>query len=242
MRARLNRSAPPLPPPSGKSCGSSGSRRLRIGASISSLAVFSPLSLRAGTDAVGSSPRLARVGLVSFLGMARSVARTWARRVSDKRPIARTTLFLVAACGLGFAAVAGAPDPIHSRDCEAARARLEHALDEAAGKRAGADARLALARKQAGEACLGSDTGARVRVGAPDPAITVRPAEIEAPRTLPVAPPTPPLPAPAAPAAVTTCDPGGCWTSDGTRVNRIGSQLIGPRGACTLQAGQVQCP
>jgi hypothetical protein len=66
VRARLNRSAPPLPPPSAKSCASSGSRDLRCGASISSLALLSPMSLRAGTDDVGASPSFARVGLVSW--------------------------------------------------------------------------------------------------------------------------------------------------------------------------------
>jgi hypothetical protein len=39
---------------------------LRCGAAISSLALFSPMSLMAGTDAVGPSPRFARVGLVSW--------------------------------------------------------------------------------------------------------------------------------------------------------------------------------
>src|SRR5471030_698953 len=34
---------------------------------------------------------------------------------------------------------------------------------------------------------------------------------------------------------VTQCDPSGCWTSDGVRLNRLGPLLIGPSGACTVQ-------
>jgi hypothetical protein len=60
-------------------------------------------------------------------------------------------------------------------------------------------------------------------------------------------PPVPAAPAPppqgSRPAAVTTCDPGGCWDSDGRRLNSVGPQLIAPRGrACNVQAGVVLCP
>ncbi len=62
--ARLNASPPPPPPPSRSRAHPAG-RAAACGDSTSSLAVFSPISLRAGTDEVGWSPCLARVGLVS---------------------------------------------------------------------------------------------------------------------------------------------------------------------------------
>ena len=73
-----------------------------------------------------------------------------------------------------------------------------------------------------------------VRYVVPPPVIeTVRP---------PVIAPSAPAVDAAKPAAVTACDPGGCWDSQGRRLERIGPQLTGPRGACTVQAGVVQCP
>jgi len=58
------------------------------------------------------------------------------------------------------------------------------------------------------------------------PAINPAPAPVQVPR-----PPT-----------ITSCDPGGCWTSDGTRLNRMGPELTGPRGICNPQAGTANCP
>jgi hypothetical protein len=65
VRLRLNASAPPLPPPSAKSWGSSRLRRGFCGASVMVLELFSPMSGRAGTDWVGASPRTARLELVA---------------------------------------------------------------------------------------------------------------------------------------------------------------------------------
>ena len=42
--------------------------------------------------------------------------------------------------------------------------------------------------------------------------------------------------------AVTACDPNGCWTSEGTRLPRMGPQLMGPNGLCTAQGGFAYCP
>jgi len=44
------------------------------------------------------------------------------------------------------------------------------------------------------------------------------------------------------PVAITTCDAGGCWDSQGHRLNFMGPMLIGPQGLCSLQAGAVHCP
>jgi hypothetical protein len=46
----------------------------------------------------------------------------------------------------------------------------------------------------------------------------------------------------AAPVAITSCDSGGCWTSDGSRLQRLGPTLWGPRGACSVVGAVVRCP
>ncbi len=62
-----------------------------------------------------------------------------------------------------------------------------------------------------------------------------------APTLPPVALPAPPLAIPR-PTVITTCDPAGCWDSDGRRLNNMGPLLMGPRGPCTLQGGVANCP
>jgi hypothetical protein len=52
----------------------------------------------------------------------------------------------------------------------------------------------------------------------------------------------PPVAVPRAAAVITTCDPGGCWDSEGRRLNHLGPMLVGPRGLCNLQAGIANCP
>jgi hypothetical protein len=39
-----------------------------------------------------------------------------------------------------------------------------------------------------------------------------------------------------------TCDPGGCWTNDGTHLRHVPPSLAGPGGLCTQQGGLVFCP
>jgi hypothetical protein len=64
--------------------------------------------------------------------------------------------------------------------------------------------------------------------------ITAEPAQ-----PVPARPASPPI---EPPPVVTACDLGGCWDSNGTRLNRAGPQLIGPRGACTTVGATVYCP
>lgn len=80
-----------------------------------------------------------------------------------------------------------------------------------------------------------------VPVTVPGAQFVVPPPVIDGPRPPPVAPPPPPLDIPK-PAAITTCDPGGCWDSQGRRLDRSGPLLMGPHGACVVQAGVVRCP
>jgi hypothetical protein len=55
--------------------------------------------------------------------------------------------------------------------------------------------------------------------------------------------PAAPLPRVDAPVTITSCDLTGCWTSDGTRLQKIGpNQLLGPRGFCSTAGAAVSCP
>jgi hypothetical protein len=150
-------------------------------------------------------------------------------------------LLAMAATG-ALRAQASETDPLSSSECAAARGELEKVLSEP-GRKA-RDERLLRARQQVVAACLGSESGGRERSGAPQPAQVVPPV------LPPVRPAPPPLPtiAPAPPpvavprAAITTCDPAGCWDSEGRRLNNMGPLLVGPRGLCTLQGGVLNCP
>ena len=259
---RRKASPPPPPPPSRKSCGSRGSRRRRgSGASISSLALLSPLSPGAGTDLVGWSPRLARLGLVSereamdvnAMRWLQPRQRAW-RRLSDEAACRRThrAARFATRCALGMvwlvwlpAGAVAAPgrDPLHSPECLRARAELDTAFGAPDARR---NARLQQARQSARQACLGREAASRQRSGAPEPPQVVAPPALREPPAAAVPAPPATVPAPALsiprPAAITTCDPGGCWDSEGRRLNQMGPQLVGPRGVCTVQGGMVICP
>jgi len=94
-------------------------------------------------------------------------------------------------------------------------------------------------RKRAARECLGKEELAPER--------TPRQPVVVSPVTLPpsAVPPPPAAPPPAVrvppPRTVTQCDPSGCWTSDGLRLNRLGPLLVGPPGACTVQSGVLTC-
>jgi hypothetical protein len=42
--------------------------------------------------------------------------------------------------------------------------------------------------------------------------------------------------------SIVSCDAGGCTTSDGARLPRVGGQLLGPAGLCTAQTPGQTCP
>ena len=152
-------------------------------------------------------------------------------------------------------------NPLDSPACRRAIAALD-AQEAAAGSapRASApldshgvpllDPKLAASRRRAAASCL-------ARRADPPAEAFVRPAPIVvAPFTAGVQPApgsravatAPPVvvPEPARPAqrpyAITSCDAGGCWANDGSRLNRVGPSLWGPRGVCTVQGTLLQCP
>jgi hypothetical protein len=152
---------------------------------------------------------------------------------------------LLIALGAALPANAHAADELSSPQCRAARDELEATLDDPGIGRAERAQRLAVARKKALTICLGPASAQPQRSGAPQPAIAVPAPVISAPPLYPAArAAAPPLPAVVAPrpAIITTCDPAGCWDSEGRRLNNLGPMLMGPRGLCTLQGGIANCP
>ena len=157
-------------------------------------------------------------------------------------------------------ALATPGDPLESSECRRALAALnsqEAAVAETSGASAvvSADdrrliaAKLTPARRAAARACLARslDPPSSSPLARPPPIATaplvVPPASAPAPsRSTAGSPPPLPRPGPAEPYAITSCDPGGCWANDGTRLNRVGPSLWGPRGVCTVQGSLVQCP
>jgi hypothetical protein len=148
-------------------------------------------------------------------------------------------------------------DPLQSADCQRALRALD--ADEKAsaptspGAAAGAhpaapDPRLAASRRRAAQACLATRTDPP---RAPQPMRLAQPPIAIAPVGAGRAPIQPGLPSqPLVPATrpaerpsfVVSCDPGGCWANDGSRLNRVGPNLSGSRGICALQGVQLQCP
>ena len=170
-------------------------------------------------------------------------------------------LVLTLALAAGGAVAAEPTDPMESAACRRALETLkakENALinarraDEARRVPAPAPAAsVALdgLRRQAARACLGGN-------GAPPPPkqialppIVVSPIVVPRPAPLPpnhTAAPATPSPArrTGPPVIIATCDPGGCWASDGTRLICAGAHLIGSHGGlCSGTPGMaLNCP
>lgn len=70
-----------------------------------------------------------------------------------------------------------------------------------------------------------------------------RPSPVPATRLPPMSsPPPPPVVTTPAPVTILVCDTTGCIASDGTRLNKVGPTLVGPRGACTLEGAELRYP
>jgi hypothetical protein len=149
---------------------------------------------------------------------------------------------------------AGAADGDPASDaCRRALASLQAREAELAAAadsgppRAPADRRWQALRAQAARACLGREgaasaplpRSARPPVAVPPVAVPPAPADPAARRA------PPPLPAPVPgyqpPVTVMSCDPLGCWTSDGARLPHIGRNPLDARVRCTVQGRLVVC-
>jgi len=157
---------------------------------------------------------------------------------------------------LAFAAPPGdaqRDDPMKSPECRRAMDALQAQEAKALADRPASGAatsrdissQLETTRRQAARACLGSDAPAMsLHVGpppAPAPSVTPRP---PARPPAPIAPPVRLPDASKPPSVVTACDATGCWTSDGSRLQRLGPGpgLLGPRGPCVVAGLEVRCP
>ena len=132
---------------------------------------------------------------------------------------------------------AAAADPLKSEACGASLAALDQARRTEPGK-------VEALRQQATRACLGGTGEARRPAPVAQAPIVVPPPVIETEPAQPPLAPAPPPPLPPRPPVVTSCDPAGCWDSNGARLNRgVGDVLIGPRGGlCTTVGATVHCP
>jgi hypothetical protein len=167
-------------------------------------------------------------------------------------------LFAASMALCGSAVVAQANDNLESTECRQALEALQAqeaavvAARRAPGQSDGhyqraPDSRLEKLRRRAALACLGG----RVDLPVPasrfaQPPIVVAPIAVARPVPPPPLPigPAGPLLKPAAPTpmVVTSCDPLGCWANDGSRLIRVGPDLLGPRGFCSVQGTLVHCP
>lgn len=173
--------------------------------------------------------------------------------------IALAATLAAAGTGLGLAAQtaprppaasAPAPQPTDTRSPACREALQALQLAEAQGASAprgqGDDLRLQPARERASRACLGGPAGARPTPMTQSPLAVPpvsRPSSVPAPRLPPMAsPPPPPVVTTPAPVTILACDTTGCIASDGSRLNKVGPTLVGPRGACTLEGAVLRCP
>jgi hypothetical protein len=130
---------------------------------------------------------------------------------------------------------------------EAAVAALPRSGSRTEGRDGGnVHAGLKAARDRAAIACLGGRADSPPPTGRlAQPPISVAPITFARPAAPPQLPtgPVPSLPKKAEPpTVVTACDSAGCWASDGSRLQRVGPNLLGPRGLCSVQGALLHCP
>ena len=152
---------------------------------------------------------------------------------------------------LAAAADTAGADPLQSSECRDALAALTRREAASTDARAPANARspdpaLQASRALAARACLASRADPPVPQRLAQPPLAVPPVTTAHP-VLPAVPaPAPSLAiaprSPEPPRFTLTCDAIGCWANDGTRLNRVGPNLWGPRGACSVQGTILQCP
>lgn len=157
--------------------------------------------------------------------------------------------FMILALAAGTCLAQGT-DPLKSPECLQSLDAL--GVQEAAmrssgrpqGARAGAVERAALEpyRKRVARECLGKEDPVLERTPRPPVAVApvTSPSVVVPARPGALPPQSPPVQLPPL-RTVTQCDPSGCWTSDGVRLNRLGPLLVGPPGACTVHSGVLSC-
>lgn len=133
-------------------------------------------------------------------------------------------------------------DPLKSPECGQALDALRQAR-AAAEQDPAQGTRVEPLRHRAARVCLGQTEQTLPSGRIAQPPVVVPAPVILSPSRPPPAPALPKIPPPVfeRPAVVTACDPGGCWDSNGNRLNRAGPDLIGPQGLCTVQGSLLHC-
>ena len=109
------------------------------------------------------------------------------------------------------------------------------------------DTRWQALRAEATRACLGREAAASAplpRSAQPPvtvPPVVVPPAAAEAAQRRTPAPLPPVVPGYRPPVTVMSCDPLGCWTSDGARLPHTGRNPLDARVRCSVQGQLVVC-
>lgn len=172
----------------------------------------------------------------------------------QSRVLALALAGALAAAAATASAAATSADPLRSPACiralDALQAQEAVALPSrpASGRAHPPDLKLQAARRDAAVACLRSrDDPPAIRQPYVQPPITAQPQPQPTPRSpralaLPREPMRPLVRPIDRPRFITTCDAIGCWADDGSRLDRVGPDLRGPRGPCTLQGTLLTCP
>jgi hypothetical protein len=164
----------------------------------------------------------------------------------------RLVVVLFVSCGASTAGAVDA-DP-QSNACQRALAALQAREGEVAAAarsdaapRTPTDARWQALRREAARACLGREGAASApaaqsaRPPIAVPPVVVPPAPAETVQRRSPAPLPPVTPGTRPPVTVMSCDPLGCWTSNGARLPHTGRDPLDPRVRCTVQGQIVVC-
>jgi hypothetical protein len=161
-------------------------------------------------------------------------------------------------------AAAQQKDSLASVECKQALAALqaqEMVVADTPGDKASPPYRQAFAELQARRSKAAIDClGGRMEAAVPPRSVVRAPVAVDPvnpglsrgglsgaakPSSQVAAPATPPAPSRSTTEplrSVTACDAAGCWASDGSRLQRLGPNLVGPRGVCTVQGAVLNCP
>lgn len=173
------------------------------------------------------------------------------RRTAPRRHARVNRLRWLGLLLLAWTAAAAAEDLPRSPACRTALEALERAEDaiadaasapESADRRRSVAERLLPLRQRVADACLGGLTTSPP----PSQRTWIAPAPL---RTMPLPPRPQPrpleplvLPRPEAPVTINHCYAATCLASDGSTLTRVGPNLVGPRGTCTMQGVFLRCP
>lgn len=174
------------------------------------------------------------------------------------RRIRRVLVALALSCSTA-ASVAQTNDTIQSPACQKALAEVQAQEAIALNARSVKAPASAPAGKSPDQLLAMRERAARICLGGSSSGPSPSQRTVQQPITVPSAAPPQSLVVPSAPATTTTtpvlppqrndplvtvvgCDASTCWTSDGTRLQKSGPNLIGPKGVCTMQGAVLRCP